>query len=121
MAKAARKHYRWETGRAIVRHMLPTLPGPYHVSIILYCWFHAHGQQNEFRESAETIARHCGMSVRQVRRVMTDLERAGCIETIKPGCGQWAAVRQIKRQLYKKPTTNRGMTITASSSDRHGI
>lgn len=96
-------YYRWESGRAFVTHLLPTLPSPSYVAVVMYCWFRASGKNNEFQESANQIGYACRLSARRVQGILADLERAGCVETVKPGIGIQPSVRCLVRKQYTSP------------------
>lgn len=98
------KNYRWESGRAIVQHMLPTLPGPSYVAVVMYCWFMARGKDNQFRESMGQIAKACRLSERQSRKIIADLERAGCVKVVHRGNRTSVPTRRIVRRKYEPPT-----------------
>lgn len=94
------KDNRWENGRAIITNMLPTLPSASYAAVVMYCWFQASGKDTRFDESCGQIGKACKLSERQVRRIMSDLERAGCVETISKGCGMRASTRRLIRRKY---------------------
>lgn len=104
----AKKEYRWETGRAFVNYMLPTLPSSSYSAVVLYCWFHAKGEETEFQESCGQIGKACRLSVRQVRRILSDLERSGCMEKLEEGCGMKPSRRRLIRMKYISPPKEGG-------------
>ena len=111
MMVARKKEYRWEIGRAFVDRMLPTLPGPAYVAVVMYCWFRARGESTTFTESNKQIAKACRISDRWVRYILADLERAGCVKTIRKGGGGACPMRCLIKKSYKAPPVGGGTPL----------
>lgn len=118
---------RWKDGRQLQTEILPSVPGSGHAAVLWACWFNAEitkGGVTVFDCTASQLAEMSGLSVRQVKRIMTDLTRHGVIATRRNGHNQGGrsigAERCITWKPYATQKGDMGDTVSSKSAKPKG-
>lgn len=106
-SKKNKSDMRWEQGRRLYEAVTSTLPTPSHVTVLMFCWFHAQGPQCEFNAAYCQIAESTTLSYERVRKIMCDLVDGGVIKTIEGSAGRGYAPKRI---ITGKPYTKKVVT-----------
>lgn len=77
MTPKRKSQKRFEQVNDLVDRIAPTLPAATHVAVVLVAWRHA--TNGRFRLSASQVAKSVSGSLRNVRRVLDELEEGGVI------------------------------------------
>ena len=96
-----KKHYRWEQGRWLHGELLPSLENVTQCAVMMFCWFHASGDDCVFDCSAEQIAKQIGVTKDYVKKTFKRLESGGVITTIRGGVGRGnPSVRKLTGRTF---------------------
>jgi hypothetical protein len=93
---------RWQQARHLYNSVSPSLPTSSHVAVLMYCWFHARGENCEFNVAHCQVANATKLSYERARKIMAELVAGNVVVTVAASKGRGYAPH---RRITGKPFT----------------